>query len=88
MAKQLRNMAVLAIFIGVSTICIAQISPWPWSVKDLPMTVKDLIGRKCRIAHTGEAMAHEKSPGLITIYLDKEDKITDIVIEPSQARTH
>ena len=55
--------------------------PWPWSVKTIPNSIKDLIGRKVRIVSSGDAVTMEYQPGRVTIYVTEDKRINDIQIE-------
>lgn len=56
--------------------------PWPWSVKDMPFTIQDLIGRKVRVVQSGDVVTQDYQPGRVTIYVTAEHRIGDIKIEP------
>jgi|LakWasMeta1_LOW4_FD_contig_21_3021362_length_293_multi_7_in_0_out_0_1 hypothetical protein len=58
--------------------------PWPWSLVNAPVSVKDLVGRPCRVVRPGDAVTQELLPGRITIYLDDQSKISDICFEPER----
>lgn len=62
---------------------------WPWSdnrpvpfpLTGIPTTIKDLIGRKCRVVSYGDAAPADVEPGRITIFLDKEGRILELYVD-------
>lgn len=52
--------------------------PWPWSVKEL-------MGRKVQIVHPGDKVMQKDQPGIVTIYVTEDDRISNIKIEPSES---
>lgn len=57
------------------------IVPWPSSLASVPTTIKDLIGRKCRVVQYGDAVTQEYESGRITIFLNEDGRIADIFFE-------
>lgn len=55
---------------------------WPWSVKSMPIFIKDLIGKKVRIVYSGDKITEEYQSGRVTIYVTEKYCIDDIKIEP------
>jgi hypothetical protein len=55
---------------------------WPWSLIDMPVTIKDLIGRKVRVVRADDVVAADFEPGRITILVSENHEIEDIKIEP------
>lgn len=58
------------------------VDTWPWSVRDIPVSVRDLLGRKVRIVRPGDVVTQEISPGRVTIAISDGSRIEDIRIEP------
>jgi hypothetical protein len=58
--------------------------PWPWSLLNIPVSIKDLVGRPCRVIRPGEVIPHDYVPGRVSIYLDDQSMITDIRVEPEK----
>ncbi len=57
--------------------------PWPWSVKEMPLSIHDLIGRPIRIVPHGGVVTMEYVSGRVTITLTEDGHhIEDIKIEP------
>lgn len=56
--------------------------PWPWSVSDMPTSIKELVGRKVRVVRPGDVITQEYQPGRVTIHITEEHRIGDIKIEP------
>lgn len=59
---------------------------WPWSVKQVPQSVpvslRDIIGRTVRVLRPGDHATQEIMPGRVTIYLDDNNRVTDVAVEP------
>ncbi|HCT4953461.1 TPA: hypothetical protein OTY99_003114 [Citrobacter freundii] len=65
--------------------------PWPWSMKRSPMaisevpdSIKELFGRKCRVVHFGDKTLQQIVGNRITIVLDDDSRICEIYVEPSE----
>ena len=58
--------------------------PWPWSTEDIPVLVRELVGRRIRIAKVGDAVTQEYQPGRVTIYVNEQHRIGHIQIEPGR----
>lgn len=58
--------------------------PWPWalSLSVAPTTIKDLVGKKCRVVGKGDAVTQEYEPSRVTLFLDEEGRIVDVYFEP------
>lgn len=64
--------------------------PWPWSahfdaskafppsISELPVLVKDLVGRPCRIIRPDSVVTNDWEPTRVNIFLDANDRIIDI----------
>jgi peroxiredoxin len=60
--------------------------PWPLSLTDAPFTIKDLIGRKCRVVKFGDAVTEEYEPGRVTFLLDQEGRIANVYFEQEKPK--
>lgn len=60
---------------------------WPWSLINMPHTIKDLIGRKVRIVRPNDVVSADFEPGRITILVSDSHHIEDIKIEPGDGGT-
>lgn len=66
---------------------------WPWSntrpvpfpLSGVPTTIKDLIGRKCRVVRAGDAVTEKIEPGRITIFLNESGCIIDLYLDPDNS---
>jgi hypothetical protein len=59
--------------------------PWPWSLKDAPLTIKELIGRPLRVVREGDLVTQEYVPGRITLTTNAtHNRIVDIHVEPGE----
>jgi hypothetical protein len=52
--------------------------PFPLSVNSVPQTVKDLIGRQCRVIKSGDPITMDYNPNRVNIILDEKSRIKDI----------
>ena len=55
---------------------------FPWSVKEMPLTLTGLIGRKVRIVRSGDVVTQDFKRGRVTIFISDAHRIEDIKIEP------
>lgn len=55
---------------------------WPWSVKNMPIFINDLIGKKVRIIYPEDKITEEYESGRVTIHITENHCIDDIKIEP------
>jgi hypothetical protein len=63
--------------------------PWPFSDRPVPFplssaptTIKELVGRKCRVVRRGDLVTQEVEPGRVTIALSDNGRIEDVYFEP------
>jgi hypothetical protein len=56
--------------------------PVPFPLSGIPVTVKDLIGRKCRLVLYGDSVTADNEPGRITMFLNADGRIQDIYLDP------
>lgn len=63
--------------------------PWPWSMKrspaalsEIPVSIKELFGKSCRVVRFDEKTPQDIVPGRVTIILDVDSRICEIYIEP------
>jgi hypothetical protein len=56
--------------------------PVPFPLSGIPMTIKDLIGRKCRLVRYGDSTTADIEPGRITVFLNEDGRIQDIYLDP------
>ncbi len=54
---------------------------WPWSVKNMPIFINDLIGKKVRIIYPEDKITEEYESGRVTIHITENHCIDDIKIE-------
>lgn len=54
--------------------------PIPFSVREVPSSVKDLIGMSCRVVRPNEVVTGEYNAKRINIYIDGNSVITDIKV--------
>lgn len=63
--------------------------PWPWlatqhvsllALANLPTQAKDLVGWKARIVRGGEAVGSDFDPHRISILVDGEGRVVDLVV--------
>jgi len=64
--------------------------PWPWalrfegtdafppSISDLPVLIKDLINRPCRIILPDSVVTEDWVPDRVNIFVDATNRVTDI----------
>jgi peptidase inhibitor I78 family protein len=52
--------------------------PFPLSVKSVPKTVEELIGRLCRVIISGDHIKMDYNPNRVNIILDEKSRIKDI----------
>ncbi|MWK59792.1 hypothetical protein GO594_27720 [Pseudomonas otitidis] len=55
--------------------------PWPLSLGATPASIKELIGRKCRVVRKGDVLTQEHVPGRVTVFIDDDGRIADIFFE-------
>jgi hypothetical protein len=53
----------------------------PISVKNIPFTIKDLIGHPLRVAKIGDVVTDDYIPGRVTIWVSEQHVIDDVIIE-------
>lgn len=66
---------------------------WPWSdtrpvpfpLSGIPMTIKELIGRKCQVVRVGDSVTQEIEPGRITILLNEHGRILNLYLDPDNS---
>lgn len=51
---------------------------FPLSVNNVPQTIKDLIGRQCRVIKLGGSITMDYNPNRVNIILDEKSHIKDI----------
>lgn len=56
--------------------------PVPFPLSNAPMSLKDLIGRKCRVVRRGEAVTQEIEPGRVTVLLSDSGRVEEIYCDP------
>jgi hypothetical protein len=52
--------------------------------KSLPLTLRDLLGRRIRVVPHGGFITLEFIPGRVTVYLDEAGFVKDVVVEGCQ----
>lgn len=58
---------------------------FPWSVKslrDLPISLRDIVGRRFRLVRPGDSVTQEIQPGRVTVHVNEEGRVVDVVVEP------
>ncbi|EIW8614317.1 MULTISPECIES: hypothetical protein [Klebsiella] len=58
--------------------------PWPHEGFVSP-NVDELIGRVCRFVHRSDLITQEIQPGRVTFYLEDDNRLAGVVIEPDLA---
>lgn len=63
---------------------------WPWKLSEqlpteVPLTIRDLIGRPLRVVKFGDVVTQEYIPGRVTIYLSERSLVADVAVEVGQA---
>lgn len=58
--------------------------PFPMSLKAVPLTIRDLIGRQLRVVKFGDALTQDVMPGRVTIFLGEDGRVADIWVEPER----
>lgn len=56
--------------------------PVPFPLSGMPTTIKDLVGKNCRVVTEGDTVMPDFVPGSITIYLDSKQRIREIYVDP------
>lgn len=63
--------------------------PWPWDYRPVPfplsnapISIKDLIGRACRVVRQGDVVTQEIEPGRVTIFLSESGRIEEVYCDP------
>ncbi|WP_447789403.1 I78 family peptidase inhibitor [Pseudomonas farris] len=59
--------------------------PVPFPLTSVPVMIKELIGRKCRVLSKGDMVTQEIEPGRVNIFLGDNGRIVDIYLEPDLA---
>jgi hypothetical protein len=58
----------------------------PWSVhavpRDVPLLLREIIGRKVRVVPFGSDVTQEIQPGRVTIYLNEQGRAFDVQVDP------
>ncbi len=52
--------------------------PFPWSVQEIPMSIKELIGRPCRVIRPDTLVTEDYKPERVNIHLGEDSRILDI----------
>lgn len=49
-----------------------------FSIKAVPATIHDLLGKPCRIVRPGDVVTQDYVPNRVNIYLNEKSQISDI----------
>jgi hypothetical protein len=66
------------------------IEGWPWKLSeqvpaDVPLTIRELVGRPLRVVKFGDVVTQEYIPGRVTIYLSERGLVADVAVEVGKA---
>lgn len=57
-------------------------TPFPMSLKAVPVMIRDLVGRQLRVVRFGDAVTQDVMPGRVSIFLGEDGCVADIWVEP------
>lgn len=66
------------------------VDTWPWKLSEqipaeVPLTIRDLIGRPLRVVKFGDMVTQEYIPGRVTIHLSERGLVADVAVEVGKA---